>query len=90
MIIEIKESDCKYLNRPSYYNHNYYQLPISINGCSVLYDECHDSLGSMELSIGEFVDEKYKPRYCFCPRYPGEYTFEVFILNSEDISTKPL
>lgn len=61
--IIIKASSCAKIERLSYYNHQYYLLPIIYDGCDIL----HDSYDSAETynspEIGTLVDGEFVPKY---------------------------
>lgn len=82
MIVKIKESDCERIEDLSYYNHNYYELPFTINGCTMLHIiEC-DCYGVQDISLGCIQDNEYIIKF-----YVNEEPVnETFIFNSESIS----
>ena len=84
MKIEIPKSSCEHLKDISYYNNNYYRLPVSIGGYNILF-ECYD--GADEFcgnSIGSLVDEKFVPViYLHQPNKYGS-----FLINTDTIGTE--
>lgn len=42
MELKIMVKDLEHITEISCYNHNYYKLPISINGCDILLGESDD------------------------------------------------
>ena len=61
--IHIDRSKCKHLQNISCYNNNYYELPIKILGCNILfehYDGGEDFTGNC---IGFIENEKFVTKY---------------------------
>ena len=68
MILMIKKEKCEHLEKESYYNNNYYELPFSIDGASILFERynsaeefCGNVIGLF--SCGKFVPMKYLHQY---------------------------
>ena len=62
MKIITNQANCKHLEM-SVYNHNYYELPFTVNECNVVlehYNGCEDFVG---YSLGVFVDGKFIEKY---------------------------
>jgi len=58
MELKIMVKDLEYIPEISGYNHNYYKLPIPINGCDILLSESDDDYLTL-WSLGKFVDGKF-------------------------------
>lgn len=47
----------EHLEDKSYYNHNYYKLPYSIDGCEIVYQEWEDDSFEGDYYLGNFNDK---------------------------------
>ena len=59
MELKILVEDLKRIVEISKYNHNYYKLPLNINGCNVLYGKSDDDVTTL-WALGKLVDEEFQ------------------------------
>lgn len=58
--IKIAKSVCTHLKEISFYNHNYYLLPFSIDGCDVVYEICDEYYDDYEYVLGTQEEGAFK------------------------------
>lgn len=63
MELKIKVSDLLHIPDKSVYNHNYYELPIKINECNILFGKSDDDNTTL-WSLGKFIDNEFE-RECY-------------------------
>lgn len=68
--IELDKKAMTHLKDISSYNHNYYELDLSVYGdyiiaekCNVLYEECSDDDFDAYYSLGYFENGKFQPMF---------------------------
>ena len=71
----------EHIKDKSSYNHNYYKLPYSIDGCSVLYEEWEDDSFEGYYHLGGF-DESGE--YISKHRFYGDIDGRVDLLNNKE------
>ncbi len=47
------------------YNHHYYKLPYSIDGCDILYIEWIEDAHEGDYYLGNFINEEFEPKHLF-------------------------
>ena len=62
MKIVFNTEELEHIADGSFYNHNYYYLPVSINGCNILYEVTCDMTEHFSYEIG-FFDKENKGRF---------------------------
>jgi len=78
MELRLLVEELEHLKDRSVYNCNYYQLPISLNNCDILYGESDDDnttvweLGYFNKHDGEFVHHCYLGE-SYTSDYPNEF-----------------
>lgn len=63
MNIKFNLNLCEKIKEISVYNLNYYKLPLTIKGCNVIEEICHEDYNYFEDSIGIIIEGKYKRKY---------------------------
>ena len=63
MRIEIHEHDLKRIESISYYNHNYYEIPFTVNGCNILFQDYNGADEFMGYSVGNMTEEGFVPKF---------------------------
>jgi len=59
MKLKLLVSDLNHIKEKSFYNNNYYKLPININDCNILFGKSDDDYLTV-WSLGKFVDMKFE------------------------------
>lgn len=72
------------IEEKSYYNHNYYRLPFSVNGFSILYEEWCDLNGFWYACL---CDEDFK-EVLYLNTEPDLETGEIYTFDSDKLSQK--
>ena len=63
MELKLMVSSLEHMEKESWYNHNYYKLPIFINHCDILLGESDDDYTTL-WQLGRFVEDKFE-RECW-------------------------
>jgi len=73
----------EHLKDQSFYNHNYYKLPYSIDGCDILYQEWMDDSFEGDYYLGNFDEQgKFKKKHLFYGDMDGNVDL---IRNKQDV-----
>jgi len=85
LVIKINNKKCTHLKNISKYNHNYYELPIEIDGCRVLFEECDENYDSYTYHLGNLIDGKFvmKEGYWFASDAHGDEGLDNFLIDTE-------
>lgn len=59
MIIRFDEDRLEHLVDKSFYNHNYYKLPYTIDGCNIVYINWVDDSHEGDFYLGNFNETGY-------------------------------
>jgi hypothetical protein len=65
MEIKFDREKLEHIEAISFYNHNYYKLPYSIEGNSVVYQEYDEGSNSYEYYLGNVEDGKFMKQLGF-------------------------
>jgi hypothetical protein len=66
MKIRFDQKTLEHISELSFYNHNYYKLPYSIDGCEVVYIEWIDDSFEGDYTLGNFnSDGDFEPKHLF-------------------------
>lgn len=60
MIIVIDKNKCEHVKELSYYDHNVYKLPISIDGHDYLRDDYDECSNCTDYYMGNVIDGKFE------------------------------
>ena len=86
MKIKIAIGECERIKELSMYNHNYYVLPIEVDGHKALYEECHEDYDDYDYYLGDIVDGKFvQDNDCYYPYVEGDLNepLDYFVLDSK-------
>ena len=52
----------------SYYNNNFFEMPVEFDGCDILFEHCDEMTNELHYQIGHLNENgKFEPRYYFAP-----------------------
>lgn len=74
--IVISLSTCVHLEDISRYNHNYYQIPVEVDGCNVVLEVCDEEYNSYDYYLGSLEEGAFPDNYDR-PFYGCEYGFDM-------------
>lgn len=63
MELKIMVSSLEHMKKESWYNHNYYKLPLYISNCDILLGESDDDYTTL-WQLGSFINGEFK-RFCW-------------------------
>lgn len=74
--IEISLSTCTHLASISHYNHNYYYIPVIVDGCNVVLEICDEEYDSYEYYLGKLEEGAFSKNDPDRTFYSCEFGFE--------------
>jgi len=74
----------------SYYNNNFFEMPVEFDGCDILFERCDEMTNELHCQIGSLnIKGKFEPKYYFAPEQDdgeGIY-FDLLTQNTKNLWT---